>query len=65
MTKGPFVLFEQLTIKSQIAAEGQLNRMVPNMEMHMNKRCVIEFLHTGKNDIHQCVSEVKDKQYFG
>lgn len=31
-----------------MAAEGQLNRMVPNMELHMNKRCVIEFLHTGK-----------------
>ena len=39
-----------------MAAEEQSDKMVPEMEMCMKQRCVIEFLHTEKMalvDIHQ------------
>lgn len=48
-----------------MAAEGRLNRMVPDIEACMKKRCVTEFLHTEKNYIPQCLSERNDKQYSG
>ena len=29
----------------QMAAEGQSDKMAPDMEVHMKQRCGIEFLH--------------------
>ena len=32
----------------QIAAEGQSDKMVSDMEVHVKQRCVTEFLHAEK-----------------
>jgi len=48
-----------------MTAEGQSDKMVSDMEVHMKQRCVIEFLHAEKNapnDIHQCVLNVYGDQ---
>ena len=40
----------------QMAAEGQSDKMVSDMEVRMKQRCVIKFLHAEKiapSDIHQ------------
>jgi len=39
-----------------MAAEGQSDRMVSDMEVHMKQKCAIEFLHVEEmvpTDIHQ------------
>ena len=36
----------------QMAAEGQSDKMVFDMEVHIKQRCVIEFLHAEKNCSH-------------
>ena len=36
----------------QMAAEGQSDKLASDMEGHMEQRCVIEFLHIGKNGFH-------------
>ena len=44
-----------------MAAEGQSDTMVCDMEVHMKKRCITEFLHAEKmapTDIHQCLLNV-------
>ena len=41
----------------QIAAEGQPDKMMSDMEVLMKQRCVTEFLHAEKvapTDIHRC-----------
>ena len=48
-----------------MAAEGQSDRMVSHMEVHMKQRCVNEFLHVEKmapTDIHQCLLDVYGDQ---
>jgi len=45
----------------QKAAEGQSDPMVSDMEVHMEQRCVIEFLHGDKMaslDIYWCLLNV-------
>ena len=40
----------------QMTAEGQSDKMAPDMEVRMKQRCVIEFLYAEKiapNDIHR------------
>lgn len=32
-----------------VAVEGQFDKMVPDMEVHMNQRCVTEFFHVEQN----------------
>jgi len=39
----------------QMTTEGQSDKMAPDMEVHVKRRCVTEFLHVEKiapNDIH-------------
>ena len=45
----------------QIAAEGQSDKMVSDMEVHMKQRCATEFLHVEKIapiDIHQSLLNI-------
>ena len=37
-----------------MAAEGQSDKMMSDMKMHVKQRCVIEFLHVEKN----CLLEI-------
>jgi hypothetical protein len=49
----------------QMAAEGYSDKMAPDMEEHLKKRCVIEFRHAEKiapNDIHRCLLNVYGDQ---
>ena len=44
-----------------IAAEGQSDKMVSDMQVHMKQSCVTEFLHKEKmvhTDIHQCMLDI-------
>ena len=36
----------------QMATEGQSNRMVSEVEVHMKQRCVTKFLHVEKKNAH-------------
>ena len=48
-----------------MAAEGQSDKRVSDMEMHMKQRCVIEFLPEEKmahSDIHRCLLNVYGDQ---
>ena len=48
-----------------MAAEGQSDRMVSDMEVHMKQRCGTEFLHVEKmapTDIHQHLLNVYGDQ---
>ena len=48
-----------------MAAEGQSDRLVSDMEVHMKQRCVTEFLHAEINapiDIHWCLVNVDGDQ---
>jgi len=38
----------------QMAAEGQSDKMVFDMDVHMKQRCVIEVLHAEKNGTDAC-----------
>ena len=38
-----------------MAAEGQSDTMVSDMEVQMKQRCVTELLHAEKIDIHRCL----------
>jgi len=49
----------------QMTAEGQSDKIVSHMEVRMKQRCVIEFLHAGKNapnDIHRRLLNVYGDQ---
>ena len=49
----------------QMAAEGQSDRMVSDVQVNMKKRCGIEFLHLEKMapvDIHQCLLNIYGDQ---
>ena len=49
----------------QMAAEGQSDKMVSDMEEWMKQRCGVEFLHTEKMapiDIYQCLLNVDGDQ---
>ena len=39
------ILLHVIIAVQQLAAEGQTDRMVSDMEMHMKYKCVIEFRH--------------------
>ena len=39
----------------QLAAEGQSDTLVSDMEVQMKQRCVTELLHAEKIDIHRCL----------
>ena len=44
-----------------MAAEGQSDKMAPDMEVHMKQRSGTEFLHMEKmalSDIHQCLLSI-------
>jgi hypothetical protein len=44
-----------------MAAEGQFDKMVSDIEVHMKQRCVTELLHAHKiapNDIHRRLLKV-------
>jgi len=48
-----------------MAAEGQSDRMVSDVEAHVKQTCVIEFFSTEKmapSDIHQCLLNVYGDQ---
>ena len=48
-----------------MAAEGQSDKMVSDMEVHMKQRCVTELLHVENIvtiDIHQWLSNVSEDQ---
>ena len=48
-----------------MAAEGQSDKMMSDMEVQMKQRCVTEFLHAEKiapTDIHQCLLNVYGDQ---
>ena len=48
-----------------MAAEQQSDKMVPDMEMHIKQRCVIEFPHVERIasiHIHQCLLNVYGDQ---
>ena len=52
----------------QTAAEGQSDRMVSDIEVHMKQRCVTEFLReekTAPTYIHQCLLNVYGDQTVG
>ena len=36
----------------QTSAEGQSDKMVPDMEVYVKQKCVIELLHAGKTCTH-------------
>jgi hypothetical protein len=49
----------------QMAADGQSDEMVSDMEVRLKHRCIIEFLHAEKiapNDIHRCLLNVYGDQ---
>ena len=51
-----------------MAAEGQSDRMVSDMEVHMKQKCGTEFLHVEKmafTDIHQSLLNVYEDQTVG
>jgi len=48
-----------------MAAEGEPDKMMSDMEVHMKQRCIIEFLQAEKmapSDIHQCLQNVYGDQ---
>ena len=48
-----------------MAAEGQSDKMVCDMEVRVKQRCVTEFLHAetmALNDIHQCLLNIYGDQ---
>ena len=48
-----------------MAAEGQSDKMVSDMEVHVKQRCVTEFLHAEKmapTDIHLCLLNIYGDQ---
>jgi hypothetical protein len=52
----------------QMAAEGQIDKMVSDMEVHMKQRCVTELLHAekfGPNYIHRRLLNVYGDQIVG
>ena len=49
-------------VMQQKSAEGQSDKMVPDMQVNMKQRYITEFLHMEKKnahtDIHQCMPNV-------
>jgi len=48
-----------------MAPEGQSDKMLSDMEVHVKQRCVIEFIHAGKiapTDIHWCFLSIYGNQ---